>query len=415
MPSQGRRRSGRGRRHTNCPHVFLPDAGGLSSYDFCGESFDERRWEDIQRALCPWRQQPPSGQPKRQSSAEQETSGEGGCSEDSETSMERNLRENERALEAMEARDLPASSSFATPEQEDADDDDDLDTDLELPLPEESPFSVANVLAALDSASMGSGPMRNLFRGGGSGGLKARLARLERDAEYNQQFIGLAKQQRERQWMEGGHPGQPVEEPASAEQAMQRAAAAVQAFCRQGAQGPEQLTLSPPMGNVSRKFVHRLALLCSLRSESHGEPRVPTVYRTPDTKWRGREAAQRLLQGHLGEARTRFRNAEQMAQKRARKEERARQRAERQAAQGERGGGKRGQVGNVRTARGRRILEASTLGVKPLDESNRGHALLRKMGWSPGEALGAAGRSDSAQLEPVKVEIRAPRQGLGMK
>eukprot|EP00166_Cyanidium_caldarium_P003322 ctg_3233.g552 len=304
--------------------MFLPDAGGLSSYDFCGESFDERRWEDIQRALCPWRQQPPSGQPKRQSSAEQETPDERGCSEDSETSMERNLRENERALEAMEARDLLASSSFATPEQEDADDDD-LDTDSELPLPEESPFSVANVLAALDSASMGSGPMRNLFRGGGSGVYRTgeTAARAAVDGRRSSGPAGRGARQRGAGYAAGRGGGAGI--------------------LQTGAQGPEQLTLSPPMGNVSRKFVHRLALLCSLRSESHGEPRVPTVYRTPATKWRGREAAQRLLQGHLGEARTRFRNAEQMAQKRARKEERARQRAERQAAEGERGGGKRGQ------------------------------------------------------------------------
>ncbi|KAJ9059557.1 G patch domain-containing protein 2 [Entomophthora muscae] len=46
----------------------------------------------------------------------------------------------------------------------------------------------------------------------------------------------------------------------------------------------------------------------------------------------------------------------------------------------------------------------------PIAASNIGHRLLSQMGWTPGQALGAAG---DGILDPIQAEIRRKRQGLG--
>ncbi|TFY58830.1 hypothetical protein EVJ58_g6164 [Rhodofomes roseus] len=49
----------------------------------------------------------------------------------------------------------------------------------------------------------------------------------------------------------------------------------------------------------------------------------------------------------------------------------------------------------------------------PLPESNIGHRLLMKQGWSPGESLGRAGSSDVALVEPLDVKGNTGKTGLG--
>ncbi|KAH9928630.1 uncharacterized protein B0H18DRAFT_999764 [Fomitopsis serialis] len=49
----------------------------------------------------------------------------------------------------------------------------------------------------------------------------------------------------------------------------------------------------------------------------------------------------------------------------------------------------------------------------PLPDSNIGHRLLMKQGWSPGESLGRAGSSDVALVEPLDVKGNRGRAGLG--
>ncbi|KZT73159.1 hypothetical protein DAEQUDRAFT_704243 [Daedalea quercina L-15889] len=49
----------------------------------------------------------------------------------------------------------------------------------------------------------------------------------------------------------------------------------------------------------------------------------------------------------------------------------------------------------------------------PLPDSNIGHRLLMKQGWSPGESLGCAGSSDIALLEPLDVKANQGKTGLG--
>lgn len=46
----------------------------------------------------------------------------------------------------------------------------------------------------------------------------------------------------------------------------------------------------------------------------------------------------------------------------------------------------------------------------PLDESNLGNTMLRRLGWSPGSGLGA---SSSGILTPIEAIIRRQRRGLG--
>lgn len=49
--------------------------------------------------------------------------------------------------------------------------------------------------------------------------------------------------------------------------------------------------------------------------------------------------------------------------------------------------------------------------AKPIGESNRGYAMLAKMGWAPGDGLGADGEG---RKEPIRVSMRPGRTGLGL-
>ena len=46
-----------------------------------------------------------------------------------------------------------------------------------------------------------------------------------------------------------------------------------------------------------------------------------------------------------------------------------------------------------------------------LDDSNKGFKMLSKMGWKKGEGLGAENKQ--GMVEPIKIETRAERSGLG--
>ncbi|PVV05110.1 hypothetical protein BB560_000373 [Smittium megazygosporum] len=49
-------------------------------------------------------------------------------------------------------------------------------------------------------------------------------------------------------------------------------------------------------------------------------------------------------------------------------------------------------------------------GVQSINESNKGHQLLAKMGWTPGNPIGTSG---SGITDPIQAEIRNSRRGLG--
>ena len=47
---------------------------------------------------------------------------------------------------------------------------------------------------------------------------------------------------------------------------------------------------------------------------------------------------------------------------------------------------------------------------KSLDSTNKGFALLAKMGYIAGESLG---KSNSGRVEPIPIEVKSDRSGLG--
>jgi hypothetical protein len=50
-------------------------------------------------------------------------------------------------------------------------------------------------------------------------------------------------------------------------------------------------------------------------------------------------------------------------------------------------------------------------GASPLGEGNVGHAILRGLGWSPGETIGAV--HQKGIQEPILAVVRAKQRGLG--
>ncbi|KAI8898710.1 G-patch domain-containing protein, partial [Globomyces pollinis-pini] len=46
----------------------------------------------------------------------------------------------------------------------------------------------------------------------------------------------------------------------------------------------------------------------------------------------------------------------------------------------------------------------------PISENNFGHRMLLKMGWTPGQSLGA---SNDGIVQPIQAVIRSKRGGLG--
>ena len=48
--------------------------------------------------------------------------------------------------------------------------------------------------------------------------------------------------------------------------------------------------------------------------------------------------------------------------------------------------------------------------VKSIDSSNKGFAMLAKMGYKAGESLG---KSNSGRIEPIPIEVKNDRGGLG--
>lgn len=65
-------------------------------------------------------------------------------------------------------------------------------------------------------------------------------------------------------------------------------------------------------------------------------------------------------------------------------------------------------VSKTKTAKNKASI--TTLSGKPLDESNAGHGLLVKMGWSPGQGLGTDNDGD---IDPIAAQVRRSKAGIG--
>ncbi|KAI3392238.1 hypothetical protein diail_5958 [Diaporthe ilicicola] len=158
----------------------------------------------------------------------------------------------------------------------------------------------------------------------------------------------------------------------------------------------ESLTL-PPMDASARKIIHELANKFSIKSKSagHGETRRPSLYRTKRTLRYSEPFFEQVF---------------------ARAGRRYFPRLDLKGKAPRRGGG--GAGGTGRSGRGV-SLAAFTLkdgevvggGAPELDQANKGRAMLEKMGWSTGMALGS--QDNKGILQPLASVVKRTKAGLG--
>lgn len=154
-------------------------------------------------------------------------------------------------------------------------------------------------------------------------------------------------------------------------------------------------TLSlPPMDKTYRKIVHDIANTFMLKSKSAGKgnTRFPVVYRTQRT---------------IAYSETTFRRIEgKVSRFLPRSDVKGKRPLGRGVARGNFGGG--GGGGGAGGYRDGDIVGGS---AKELGIENRGRAMLEKMGWSSGTALGAL--NNKGILEPVSHVVKTTKAGLG--
>lgn len=156
----------------------------------------------------------------------------------------------------------------------------------------------------------------------------------------------------------------------------------------------------PPLDKRDRKVIHDIANLFGLKSKSQGsgKKRFPVIFKTGRTM-EFDEAAFDKLRGQLN--RKFFSRMESKAKKgkgpafgRGR------------GAMGGGGGGFRGKFSG-----GYREGEVVGAGASEIGSDNRGRAMLEKMGWSKGNALGAMG--SEGILMPIQHVVKNSKAGLG--
>lgn len=155
----------------------------------------------------------------------------------------------------------------------------------------------------------------------------------------------------------------------------------------------ETLTL-PPMDASARKIIHELANKFNIKSKSagHGETRRPSLYRTKRTVKYSEPSFEQVF------ARAGRRYFPRLDQK----------------GKAPRGGG--GGVG--RSGRGINhaaftLKDGEVVGgsAPELDQANKGRAMLEKMGWSTGMALGS--QDNKGILQPLASVVKRTKAGLG--
>lgn len=143
-------------------------------------------------------------------------------------------------------------------------------------------------------------------------------------------------------------------------------------MCRKADLSANSLTL-PPMDASARKIIHELANKFNIKSKSagHGETRRPSLYRTKRTV---RYSEPSFEQVFARAGRRYFPRLD------------VRGKASRGGAGG--GGGRSGR-GINHAAFTLKDGEVVGGGAPELDQANKGRAMLEKMGWSTGMALGS--------------------------
>lgn len=153
----------------------------------------------------------------------------------------------------------------------------------------------------------------------------------------------------------------------------------------------------PPMEKRDRKTVHEIASVFGLKSLSKGSGRArfPVLQKTSKTI----EFDEYLFQ------RVRSRVGRKFYPRMDRGKGGA------GAAHRGRGGGPGGSGGILRADTGYRAGEVVGGTAPELGADNRGRAMLEKMGWTSGNALGAL--NNKGILQPIAHVIRNSRAGLG--
>lgn len=147
------------------------------------------------------------------------------------------------------------------------------------------------------------------------------------------------------------------------------------------------------MDKADRKVVHELANAFNLKSKSVGDgnKRFPVLYRTSRTL----AYAERTFDAVEARISRRF--------------------LPRMDVGGRRSGGAtkggRGGFGNGNTAASYRDGDVVGASAPELGVENRGRAMLEKMGWSTGTALGAL--NNKGILQPVSHVVKTTKAGLG--
>lgn len=147
------------------------------------------------------------------------------------------------------------------------------------------------------------------------------------------------------------------------------------------------------MGKADRKFVHEIANAFKLKSKSAGlgNKRYPILYRTSRTTVYG----DRAYEAAASKLSRRFLPRNDVGGRRT-------------GAASKRGGRTGGGGSGAASYRDGDVVGASApeLGVE-----NKGRAMLEKMGWSVGTALGAL--DNKGILQPVSHVVKTTKAGLG--
>ncbi|KAL8771742.1 MAG: hypothetical protein Q9209_002933 [Squamulea sp. 1 TL-2023] len=154
----------------------------------------------------------------------------------------------------------------------------------------------------------------------------------------------------------------------------------------------------PSMSHRDRKIVHEMANVLKLKSHSNGEgkSRYPSLYKTGRTS-EFNEDTMSTIMTHLNSKRFLPRMRRDRDSK----------------ASGKAAPVKRGRGGNAGKTAGVSYMDGEVVGAAApeIGTENRGRAMLEKMGWSKGTALGAM--NNKGMLMPVTHIVKTTKAGLG--
>lgn len=247
-------------------------------------------------------------------------------------------------------------------------------------------------------------------------GLHAKLSWLEREAEFNQLLIGHGRRKRRQRRKSAVKEKRFLETKMKLEATMDEAIRTMMRFCEDTGPNAVDYVDMPAICSTGREFLHRLAQACRTRVVSKPNAHVVAVARTRNTRWCGLEEAQRLASECSEKALLKqsglYRTCRETRTNEASRSNASATSAKRSPEDTEKQQ-KQFTKGTVHTERGRAQLQQTALAVQPVAAENRGHELMRRLGWQPGQALGAQTGGERALLEPLKATLRPPRRGLG--